>query len=329
MLALLAALLLDTSAAHAACTGPSPEAAAAWPEGRRMPPHERPRPLPGVAATLAVVPGLGHAYLCDWQGAAVGLGTPLGLYLGAGLIVSDERHGQPFTADDPLTIPLVYGIQNAWFYGIYDAWRVARLARLGGKDTGRLPVDGAAVSQHLGAPFRKESLRDPVVLGAAALGLVVSSASTISSGQVDSPVWRRETVFWAARPIPTAAGVALGEAAWTGVFVGVGPGEESLFRGVIQTTAVDALGPVAGITTASALFGMAHVDRDSSLMVNITRAAYTGALGLGLGWLAHHDGYDLRRPIAAHFWYDLGVGTAAFLLAPDQAPWAFQTQFSF
>ncbi len=316
-LLLSCALLLHALPTWARCQ-PRAEEGAGWTSSgeRALPSWQRPRVRPGVAAGLSVLPGLGHAYACDPVGAAlfpISVGASLGT---AVVLVAD-----PWAADDPLAQPAMMAAQNIWFYGIYDSFRIASLMR--GERADRQPVDRAGIGSHLAAPYRVRNLRDPWVLGSVGVGLAAGSVVTLLTVAESQPVWARKTLPWAGERIPVGAGLPLG-LAWEGlVFTGVGVGEESLFRGVIQPVLVDALGAPGGIVLSSAIFGAAHIrslERPGEELIN---AAVVGSLGGLLGFVAHRDRYVLGRAIAMHFWYDAALYSAVFLLAPDSMPWAF------
>jgi membrane protease YdiL (CAAX protease family) len=93
---------------------------------------------------------------------------------------------------------------------------------------------------------------------------------------------------------PALAGCGLHDLALLSVAAGVG--EEMLFRGVIQGALVRALGNVAGLATASLVFGLLHP-------ISATYAAIAALLGayLGLLWLLTGN---LLTPILAHSIYD-------------------------
>jgi len=79
----------------------------------------RPRKSPALAATLAIVPGLGHVYLGQWGRAAGFLGA-------AGLL---EFLGFDFdlTAIGAVVgVPMELGGVGLWLYSIFDAYHTAR-----------------------------------------------------------------------------------------------------------------------------------------------------------------------------------------------------------
>jgi membrane protease YdiL (CAAX protease family) len=86
---------------------------------------------------------------------------------------------------------------------------------------------------------------------------------------------------------------------WPGlaaVSIAAGVGEEVLFRGALQPLAERWWGPVAGLLTASLLFGLVHA-------VTRTYFVFATLVGLYLGILAAQFD-DLAAPIAVHAIYD-------------------------
>jgi len=84
----------------------------------------RPRKSPLVAATLAIVPGLGHLYLGEWRKAVSFVGA-------AGLL-------EFFGADLDLTaigavigVPMEVGGVGLWLYSIFDAYHSAKRLQQG------------------------------------------------------------------------------------------------------------------------------------------------------------------------------------------------------
>lgn len=309
-------------AAWARCV-PDESALSGWTvEGERsLPTQRRQRLSPGLAAGLGIIPGLGHVHACDWSGAAL---VPIAAVGSLGAAVGFAA--DPWPQDDPLVTPALIGVQNIWFYGIYDGFRVASLMR--GERSDRQPVDRASVGSHLLAPYKARHLRDPWVLGSVGVGLAAGSIVTVLTIEQSQPIWQRRTVPWAGESVPVGVGLPLG-LGWSGLtFTSVGFGEEALFRGVVQPALVDALGPPGGIVVSSVIFGAAHIRSLERPGEELLNAAVISSLGGIMGYVAHRDRYALGRPIAMHFWYDTALYTAVFLLAPDSMPWSFSLSTS-
>lgn len=75
-----------------------------------------------------------------------------------------------------------------------------------------------------------------------------------------------------------------------------GVAEELLFRGVIQVSLQQLLGPVGGLLVASALFGAAH-------WISVAYVAFASLMGLYLGLLYWMTG-NLLVPVIIHGLYD-------------------------
>lgn len=92
----------------------------------------------------------------------------------------------------------------------------------------------------------------------------------------------------------------------------VGPAEELLYRGIVQSLLVDSLGTVAGIGAMAALFGTVHYPSygaDSPLDVDrgvVIGCLSTGLVGAGLGALFVVTG-SLLAPIVTHSLYDAAL----------------------
>jgi hypothetical protein len=80
---------------------------------------ERRRKSPFVAAALAIVPGLGHAYLGEWPRA-------LGFFASAGAL-EFVGFDLDLTAVGALVgVPMEVGGVGLWLYSIFDAYRTAK-----------------------------------------------------------------------------------------------------------------------------------------------------------------------------------------------------------
>jgi membrane protease YdiL (CAAX protease family) len=80
------------------------------------------------------------------------------------------------------------------------------------------------------------------------------------------------------------------------VSLAAGVGEEILFRGALQTWAINWTNPWIGVALVSLLFGLAHA-------LSVTYFVVATVIGVYFGWLAHTFG-DLVAPVVAHAAYD-------------------------
>ena len=79
----------------------------------------RPRKSPLLAATLAIVPGLGHIYLGDWR-RAIG-------FMGAAGALEFFGFDLDLTAVGAVVgVPMEVGGVGLWLYSIFDAYQSAR-----------------------------------------------------------------------------------------------------------------------------------------------------------------------------------------------------------
>lgn len=87
-----------------------------------------------------------------------------------------------------------------------------------------------------------------------------------------------------------------------------GIGEEALFRGVLQTYAIETTGTVGGVIAASILFGLAHALSGVYALFAFLAGCYFGVLYL------YFD--NLLVPIIVHALYDFVVLVYAVKLSP-------------
>jgi membrane protease YdiL (CAAX protease family) len=310
-------LLVLATQAHAACTQPSKSLEVAAqvtadgkPPERGLPPAQRPKQRPLGAAAMGFIPGLGHLHTCD-RVAGVTQGVPSAalMLMGQGLSVVPNPIGTPLAFSATHT-----GRSLAWFSS-YDAYRTTKMQR--GPKEGATTVDGASLKTLALSPFRLENIRSPATLLAGGMAVALVSISATASGPLPWP----DRVVWSARELRPVPAMGLGTA-WAGFTVAnVAYSEEALFRGVVQPVLVDAIGrPWLGMTLSNAIFGMAHFDFEDP-QTGAIRASYIALGSFDLAVSAHKHGYDLGRPIAAHFWYDTILFVGALAIDPATAPW--------
>lgn len=93
---------------------------------------------------------------------------------------------------------------------------------------------------------------------------------------------------------PLFAGASTGALLLISILAGIG--EESLFRGVLQSALAGPIGPWAALLLVSVLFGLVH-------FVTATYAVLAGLIGLYLGWLFLRTD-NVLVPIVVHALYD-------------------------
>jgi len=310
-------LLLIAAQAHAACTqvGVSPRQAAQvtadgeLPE-RGIPSVQRPKQRPLGAAAMSVVPGLGHLHTCDdLAGVSQGVTSVALSLVGTGLA------DKPGPLRTPLAVSALHTGRSLAWYSAYDAYRLTKMQR--GPVQGATTVDGASLKTLALSPFRLENIRAPATLFASGLAVGIVGAGVA----LDTPGAWPDSVDWGGLKMHPAAAFGVGTA-WTGYTItNVAVSEEALFRGVVQPVLVDATGrPWLGMTLSNVLFGLAHFDLDDPVTGAIS-ASYIAVSSFDVAISAHKHGYDLGRPIAAHFWYDTILFVGLLAADPRNSPW--------
>lgn len=102
----------------------------------------------------------------------------------------------------------------------------------------------------------------------------------------------------------------------------IGPTEELLFRGAIQTRLVGAYGPGAGIALTSIIFAVVHLPMyaTGSAAAIATSIVVVFALSLILGWLYERT-ENLVVPAVVHGVYNTVLLGTLYLVAIDLLPW--------
>lgn len=276
----------------------------------------KPHKSPALSVFLSfLLPGAGHAYLGDWAtaGGILGLaaigGSLVGFqYYRACSIYSKETGDSCFGSSsglgdrekyaeyyrkDPFRWlgPLGFAIMsNDWFYGMYAAYRDARINN---NDEGyryRMPTESLA--DLAVAPFSINILKKPEVwaglVGALGLGLGLSFL-----------------VF------PQEEGVSHENPGFGFPLIAypVGIGEEAIFRGYLQPAISEWATPWGGVTMSSLLFGAAHIGNAGALKQENRWRYYSfvlpfiSGMGFYLGWLTKEN-TSLKESVALHVWYD-------------------------
>ncbi len=271
-------------------------------------PHfELPRKSPFWAVTLSgMVPGLGHVYLGDMRTAG-GLFTGTGA--GVGLFATPQLNGS-------VRFSSLIAAQSAWIYGIYAAYRDARVFNHQEGYHYAMPTDSLA--DLTAAPFRWSIIKKPEVwggtLGLLAMGVGVGYLSLISN--------------------QTASAGHLSLAPIAALPIGIG--EEALYRGGIQSALAEYLPPWGAITLSSLIFSAAHIPNALLLPADRRTGYYTFSLplitvvGAYCGWLTHKN-HSLQESVALHTWYDfiLMASAAWATRAAIAEPQEFSVAFPF
>ena len=269
-----------------------------------QPARDEPKPLiksykqPWLAATLSTVfPGLGHAYLGEF-GTAGGLaGSSLLMMAGA---------------SDSNDIEVV--LQNTWAYGIFAAYRDARLYNGNSRYLYRMPMDTLADLST--APFRWRVLKKSEVWG----GFLGYIAAAVAVGYLAS----------------TMENLKVGSGLNPMVAFPVGIGEETLFRGFIQSGISEVWNPSAGIALSSILFGAVHLVNTVNMTYEETVRYCTYSIplittfGAYTAWIAYRN-RSLQETVALHSWIDFTIFLAGSLSESSiqKKRLNFSTAFSF
>ncbi len=187
---------------------------------------------PFLAVSLSTLcPGLGHAYMGDFQTAGALFGSTGAMITMGSLKVGNEE----------VQISNLVTLQNAWFYNIYASYRDVRAFNGDVGYSYKMPTD--SFSDLAWAPFQWSVIKKPEVWGgflgaftvAAGLGYLFLSKD-------------KETHF------NLSPGIKFPLLAFP-----VGIGEESLFRGFLQSSLSETLTPWGGIAVSSLAFGAVHL----------------------------------------------------------------------
>ncbi len=255
-----------------------------------------PKKDPGLAVSLSTLfPGLGHFYLDDSKTASAFM-SAASMELGAFAYALNDGH------EEAATFSLLTFV-NTMNYSLYAAYRDARGCN--GQEFYRCKMPMESLSELASSPFRWGVLKKPEVwggcLGALAIACVVNYFAFPSDARI-SPM----TFLEGDKISPWFPAIALP----------VGIGEESLFRGVIQSRFREAFGPWTSITMTSLLFGAAHIPNAFLLPEEEQWRYYAFSLplittfSLYLGWLTEKN-ISLKESVALHTWYDLVLFSAA------------------
>jgi membrane protease YdiL (CAAX protease family) len=297
---------------------------------------------PRQAAGLSLLcPGCGYFHLHQPGRAAAYLGTTAALVATGLLLARDDGLSLSLGGDGegprmtptraPLALPALMAAQNLWFYGVFASYRDARLAR--GDSGYSYPVSREGLTDLVSAPVRPSVLRRPWFWAGlpVALGAAIGFSALVSPHDVGKEVRSLgdgRGVWFLGRHYPTGPGVALGETYYAGLFLPVGVGEESLFRGTLQPALCDSLGLWPGWLLTSAIFGGVHlfnfVGQPGGLGTAAKTLPFLTAVGSYLGLTAIKTGYTLETSVALHVWYDFLIGTVAFVADPDHQPFALR-----
>lgn len=259
----------------------------------------KPKKSPALAATLSsLAPGLGHFYLGDNKTAGALLGT-YGLEFG----VAFGAKNQNVIHSDLIVL------QNTSFYGVYAAYRDARLMRDNAGYRYEMPKE--TLKELAQAPFSFSVLKKPEVWGGYLGALAIATTlGHFMSSQISYPL--------------STSGI------FPPLAFPIGIGEEAYFRGFVQSALSEPLTPWGGIAATSILFGAVHIPNAYSFNAHQRRQYYTygipliTTLGAYFGYLTHKN-HSLKESVAIHAWYDFTV----FMLGALASKASYKTPVTF
>jgi membrane protease YdiL (CAAX protease family) len=285
---------------------------------------------PRTALGLSLLcPGCGQIYLHETGEGVAMLGTTA-LLVGSGIALTLGHNVSLDGVSDSPRVPIgleltIWG-QNLWFYSIFDAYRDGRLMR---GDVGyRHPITRETLPELASAPFRPSVLASPWVWGGVPLALAagLGIGYLANRGSATQPsIFDVPNVNFLGHTLSRGAGFAAGTGYYVALFDPVGIGEESLFRGLIQTELEERFGTYGGLALASAIFGTVHIVNFGQDPKDALYALPTIAIvGSSLGLAYIHTGYKLETSVAMHFWYDTLLSTISFAIDPTHQPFVVQ-----
>ena len=254
-------------------------------------------------------PGLGQIYLGE-----LGKGMAFSGTVGVGVALFKHHHH---------TAMKQFGVQlcsTAWSYGVYSAYRDARLFNRESLYSYKMPTDRFV--DLAAAPFRWSVIKKPEVWGAFLGSLALATTVTYLAYPSEARI-KTHSVSLAKWAQPLSA-------------FAVGLSEESFFRGYLQSQIAEISNPTTGIVLSSLIFGAAHMPNVLVLdLPHEHRWRYFAfsipmitALGGYFGWMTHKN-RSLKESVALHSWYDFtlftigAIGAQAAIGGPVNVGYSF------
>ena len=240
----------------------------------------------------------------------------LGTIVAVGVIRDDGLDGLKHPAAG---VPAL-ALQNLWLYSYADAvferQRARRLLFVPMDTLGELAI----------APFHPKVLSElDVWFGVLASVPAGVGVSLLIDGNLELENAGEDPNLFG-RTFDSSVGYPLAGAVGVGLFSHVAIGEESVFRGLIQSQMARETSEFSGWLAASLVFGAAHApnvlvvptgQRTRYLLAGVPFLTVVGGyFGLSYRW---HD-YSLAAPVALHFWYDVLLSAVFFTLDPQNSP---------
>lgn len=245
---------------------------------------------PAIAASLSIIPGLGHVYLGDMKTAGALFGSA-GLAAGAFLATQNN---------ESLLLTSFVCFETSLFYGVYSAYRDARMLHGISSYSYQMPVDLLADLAY--APFRLSVLKKPEVWGGI-LGAMAIAVTTVYFAYPEKENVRLAASMTSVKPL---------------LSLPIAIGEETFFRGFVQSALSESCTPWGGLVLSSLAFGAAHIPNAQDLDADQRWRYYSFSLplitGLGayFGWLTQKN-HSLKEAVAMHMWYDFIIFSTEFI----------------
>ncbi len=251
---------------------------------------EQPYKSPFISVSLSTIfPGLGHLYLGDSKTASAFAGTvgisALGMSLGSIPEITDSSMAM---------------MQNTWFYGIYSTYRDVRIYN--GNAGFRYPMPTDSLKALTYAPINPKIMKKPEVWGGIIGGFALAIGTTVLANHY----------------MPASLDTSSGSRINPLVALPVGVGEETFFRGYLQSRLAESLTPWGGIAASSILFAAAHIPNAVNYSPQDQGRYYAfslpliGTMGAYFGWLTYKNN-SLQESVAIHTWYDFILFTGSLL----------------
>jgi membrane protease YdiL (CAAX protease family) len=241
-----------------------------------------------TVALSSLTPGLGHIYLGDSATAAGLIGSSW-----ASLGVAAYPH-----SGESLRLASLLTLQTTWEYGIYAAYRDVR--KYNGTAGYSYPMPTDSLTDLTLAPFSPSVLKKPEVwagfLGCFSLAVCTAHFAYSKEAHIQLNASSRIPKPIFAFPIAI--------------------GEESFFRGYLQSQLTEVFTPVGGIVLSSLAFGAAHIPNALALEPEDRWRYYSFSLplitGMGayFGWMTYKN-RSLKESVALHAWYDFTIFAAS------------------
>jgi len=264
-----------------------------------------------------VLPGGGHLYLKEYKDFSFYLSGELALALFGRQIKNklEENEQNIFYLH-------AYKLHEL---NIFSAYRKARI--LSKNKDYSFPMDTTPLTKLYSSPFHLTNLKDKYVWGFAMAGAVLNAIEgylnkerknydKISSVKIIGKNYNRNDGFF------------IYQGLWIPISLNSAVSEECVWRGLVQSEWERFIGRKAGLLVSSAFFGFSHVYKPTETKYWIYGVEATLA-GIYLGWVYQRNNYQLEKPIAAHFWFNVLGGTALFLIDPESNPLGIKVNFGF